>query len=110
MLEIKDPSDLENQLTKHDMMVLIFYASWCKEGNRMINQVKDIRERNQYHLHDQLCFAKVNIDANPKIKEKYHIISLPSIVIIKSHEVQRKFLMWSEENIIKNIENNLLIL
>jgi len=108
MLEIKDYTDLENQLEKYDMMVLIFYARWCKEGEKMINQVNEIRNRYQYDQYDQLCFAKVNIDANPQIKDNYHIISLPSILIIKSKKVQRKFLMWSEDNIRKNIETNLL--
>ncbi len=68
------------------MVLVDFYADWCIP----CKQVPPILKQVKHEMDEKLRIIKVNVDKNPLIATKYHIRSLPTVLIFKKGEV-----VWS---------------
>lgn len=80
-------SDFEEKVIKSDLPALVdFWAVWCgpcKLAGPIIDELSDTHA-------GKLVVAKVNVDENPKITEKYGIMSIPTTILFKGgKEVDR---------------------
>lgn len=67
-----------NQLTLVD-----FYATWCgpcKTMHPVLEQVKS-------ELGDSIRIIKLDVDKNENLSERYHIRSVPTLMLFKSGQV-----------------------
>ena len=86
VLEITD-NNFEEEVLKSDKTVLIdFYADWCGPCKMMSPIVDEIAEENS-----EIKVGKVNVDDNVEVAEKYQIMSIPTILVIKNGEVTKQF-------------------
>ena len=77
--------EFEDTIVEKEIVVIDFYADWCMPClmiapivEELANQLKEIK------------FARVNIDENQKLSDKFKITSIPCLVIFKSgKEVER---------------------
>jgi len=60
-----------------------FYADWCMPCKRLA-PVLDSLSRT---LEGQVTVAKINIDENPNVAQKFDVRSIPTLVVIKDGEV-----------------------
>ena len=67
-------------------VLLDFYADWCgpcKMVSPLVDQIGD--------EHTEFLVGKVNVDDNMEVAEKYQIMSIPTILVVKNGSVTKQF-------------------
>ena len=59
--------------------IVDFYADWCGPC-KMLAPILEQLERDN----DDFGFYKVNVDENPELAAKYHVFTIPNVVIFKN--------------------------
>ena len=94
----------ENEVLKSDKKVLIdFYADWCGPCKMMSPIVDEIAEE----LKEKVKVGKINSDDNMNLAEKYGIMSIPTILVIKEGSVVKTFVGVTDKTTIINEINNI---
>ena len=79
--------NFEEEVLKSEKTVLIdFYADWCGPCKMQSPIIDEIAEERQ-----DIKVGKVNIDENSELAEKYGVMSIPTLVVIKNGEVSSQF-------------------
>lgn len=82
--------------------VIDFFASWCGPCRIMKPAVEEIEK--QYE--NKLTFHKFDIDENQEEAQKYNVLSIPTILIIKDGNVVNQFVgAQSKETLAKAIDS-----
>ena len=80
-------NNFEEEVLKSDKTVLIdFYADWCGPCKMMSPIIDEIAEENS-----EVKVGKVNVDDNMEVAEKYQIMSIPTILVVKNGNVTKQF-------------------
>ncbi|MBR2289830.1 MAG: thioredoxin [Clostridia bacterium] len=80
--------NFEEEVLKSDKTVLVdVFATWCGPCKMMSPVIDQIAEE----LGDSVKVGKVDSDENPEIAEKYGIMSIPTIMVIKNGQVVKTF-------------------
>ena len=87
VLEITS-ENFEEEVLKAEKTVLVdMYATWCgpcKMQSPIIDKIADEQG-------DKIKVAKIDIDEAPEIAEKYGVMSIPTLLIIKNGKVSKQF-------------------
>ncbi len=76
-----------------------FYAVWCGPCKIMSPVVDEIAEENT-----DIVVGKIDVDENEELAEKYGVMSIPTILVIKNGEVAETFIgVTPKENILAAI-------
>ena len=76
-----------------------FYAVWCGPCKIMSPVVDEIAEENA-----DIVVGKIDVDENEELAEKYGVMSIPTILVIKDGEVAETFIgVTPKENILAAI-------
>ena len=91
--------NFENEVLKSNVPVIIdFYADWCGPCKMMSPIVDEIAEE----LKDKIKVGKINTDENINLAEKYGIMSIPTILVIKDGNVIKTFIGVTDKATIIN--------
>ena len=83
LLHLTDDT-FEQEVLKYDGVALVdFWAPWCGPCVALGPTIEEIS--NQYD--GKVKVAKVNVDEERAIAEKYMIMSIPSVMVFKNGEV-----------------------
>ena len=93
--------NFEEKVLNSDKSVLLdFYADWCGPCKMMAPVIEQISEE----IGNIAKVGKINTDENIGLAEKYEIMSIPTIMIIKNGQVVKRFLgVTPKDEIIKYI-------
>ena len=98
-VHVLNNDNFEKEVLKSNQTVLDFYADWCGPCKMQAPIIDEISNEQT-----EVKVGKVNIDENPKIAEKFGIMSIPTLIIFKDGEITNKFIgITSKENIIKSL-------
>jgi thioredoxin 1 len=98
MKEIK--SKINKKIKNNNIVLIDFYASWCKDCTVMDKILKSIDNK-----YNKINMFKVDVDNNKELAKEYNIEFLPTIILFnKNNEVTRFLEITSKEDIIKSIE------
>ncbi|MBR1540087.1 MAG: thioredoxin [Clostridia bacterium] len=82
-------ANFDEEVLKADKTVLVdVYATWCGPCKMMSPLIDEIAEE----LGDSVKVGKVDSDENPEIADKYEIMSIPTIMVIKNGQVVKTFI------------------
>lgn len=81
-------------LIKDKYVLVDFYADWCGPC-KMLGPVLE-------HLDSDIEVIKVNVDENPSLSQKYGVMSIPNMFLIKNGEVVDSKVGFMQEDTIKN--------
>ena len=80
--------NFEEEVLNSDKTVLVdAFATWCGPCKMMSPIIDEIAEE----MGERLKVGKVDCDENPEIADKYRIMSIPTIMIIKNGQVTKTF-------------------
>ena len=65
--------------------LLDFYADWCGPCRMVLPLVEQIADER-----DDLLVAKINVDENPDLAQKFGVFSIPTLVVMKDGKVVNK--------------------
>lgn len=87
MVELTD-KNFEKEVLQAGMPVFVdFWAPWCGP----CQMAKPVIEELAKEYQGKIKIGKLNVDENPKIAQKYGIMSIPTVVIFKERkEVKRQ--------------------
>ena len=75
--------DLNEVLSKYDVVVVDFWAPWCQP----CKIIEPMIEKLAKELKGKVVFAKVNTDRNRKMAMKYKIMSIPTLILFKNGRI-----------------------
>lgn len=77
--------NFESEVMQSDKPVLIdFWASWCMPCKMLSPTIDEIAGE----VEQRVKVGKVNVDEEPKLAQKFNVMSIPTLVIIKDGKVQ----------------------
>ena len=86
VLTITDNNFEEEILNTEKTALIDFYADWCgpcKMQSPVIDKIAEERE--------DIKVGKINVDENQALAEKYGVMSIPTLLIIKNGEILKQF-------------------
>ena len=75
--------NFQAEVMESDKLVLLdFWAPWCGPCRRVVPIVEEIAEENP-----DIKVGKVNVDKEVELAEKFGVMSIPMLVVMKNGEV-----------------------
>lgn len=81
MIEL-NKDNFEEIIVKNENVVVDFWAEWCIPCKMVAPIFQNLAKKYE----GKIIFAKVNIDQNLEIAEKFGILSIPTFLIFKNGE------------------------
>lgn len=98
VLVINEDNFEKEVLNSDKAVVLDFYADWCGPCKIQSPIIDNLSEEN-----NNIKVGKINVDDNPELAEKYSIMSIPTILVIKNGEVTNQFVGVTEKEKLKEV-------
>ena len=79
---IVNKTNFDSILISDKPVLLDFYAEWCGPCRMVLPLVEQIAQENPQYL---VC--KINVDEEPELAQKFNVMTIPTLVVIKNGEV-----------------------
>ena len=87
VLELTD-DNFEQEVIQSDIPVLVdFWAEWCMPCRMLAPTIDELADE----FAGKVKVGKVDTDANRDVAMKYNISAIPTIILFKGGEVEKKF-------------------
>ncbi|MBR3134559.1 MAG: thioredoxin [Clostridia bacterium] len=93
--------DFEKEVLKSEKTVIIdFFATWCEPCQMQSPIMEEIAS-----TEDSVKVVKIDVDRNAELADKYDIMSIPTIVVMKNGEVIKEFVgITKKEEILASVK------
>ena len=76
-------NNFENEVLNSDKTVLLdFWASWCAPCRMVVPIVEEIASERR-----DIQVGKINVDEEPELANKFSIMSIPTLVVMKNGKI-----------------------
>ena len=76
-------NNFENEVLNSDKTVLLdFWAPWCAPCRRVVPIVEEIADERMH-----IKVGKINVDEEPELANKFSIMSIPTLVVMKNGKI-----------------------
>lgn len=76
-----------NDYIKEGFVLVDFFADWCMPCVMMGPVIDELNEK----FKGKIKFAKVNIEENNELVQKFQVSSIPNFVLFKDGEIEERF-------------------
>jgi len=99
IVNIKDESQFEQEIMKSTDTVLVdFYADWCGPCKMVAPILEEMAREGIVQV------AKVNVDQQPKLAERFGILSIPTMIVFQDGKEKKKLIgARSKQDLIDSI-------
>ena len=99
IVNIKDESQFEQEIIKSTETVLVdFYADWCGPCKMVAPILEEMAREGIVQV------AKVNVDQQPKLAERFGILSIPTMIVFQDGKEKKKLIgARSKQDLIDSI-------
>ena len=66
-------------------VLLDFYANWCGPCRMVSPIIEEIATENPQYI-----VGKINVDEEPDLAQKFGVVSIPTLVVMKNGKIERK--------------------
>lgn len=84
-LHITNKNFKEEVLNSDKLVLIDFWASWCGPCRMVGPIIDEIAKENT-----DIKVCKVNVDEEPELASEFHIMSIPTLVVMKDGQVMRQ--------------------
>ena len=103
--EVGDDSFEQEVLGSETPVLVDFWADWCVPCHMVSPVVEEIAREKA----GVLKVAKLNVDDNPTITQRYSVMSIPSLIVFRGgQEVARVIGAKGKEQILRELEPHLV--
>ena len=75
--------NFDQEVLKSDKPVLVdFWAAWCGPCQMLLPTIEELANEVE---HAKIC--KVNVDEQPELAEKFNVMTIPTLIVIKDGQV-----------------------
>lgn len=85
--------------TKKGNWIVDFWAVWCGPCRILSPIIDEIAEESE----GKVKFAKVNVDSEPELAQKYEIMSIPTVLFLKDGQIVDQFVGVHEKEDIQEM-------
>lgn len=86
-------------------VVIDFWATWCGPCRAFSSVIDRVAEE----FEDRIYFGKVNVDEEPGLAEKFHVMSIPTVGIFNNGELKETLVgSRSYQDLVNTLELYLL--
>jgi len=103
-LRITDNNFEEEVINSLEPVLVDFWASWCIPSHMMM-PVLDILSKK---LDGKIKIRKLNVDQNPRIRDRYKILGCPTFIIFKDGKELKRMIGSHSEGQLRKIIDSLL--
>ena len=91
-----------DKFIKEDKVIVDFWASWCGPCKILSPTVEEVASE----MKDKAKFAKVNVDENLELAQRFQVMSIPTLIFFRDgKQADRTVGVISKEEIEKRIKN-----
>ena len=84
IVNVTDASFEDDVLNSKKAVLVDFWAEWCGPCKMIAPMLDEVSAEYQ----DKLVIAKVNIDENPKIPQRFSVRGIPTLILFKNGQVE----------------------
>ena len=89
-------NNFENEVLNSDKTVLLdFWASWCAPCRRVVPIGEEIADERM-----DINVGKINVDEEPELANKFNIMSIPTLVVMKNGKIVQQVSGARPKNVI----------
>ncbi|MCK4835234.1 MAG: thioredoxin [Candidatus Aminicenantes bacterium] len=96
VLNIND--DSFDKVISEGTTIVDFWAPWCMPCRLQGPILENVSKK----MGDKVKVCKLNVDDNMRTAQKYEIVSIPSLLILKDGQVDKKFVGVQDEDTLIN--------
>ena len=80
----KNFEEIKNN-SKEKAVLIDFYADWCGPCRMVAPIVHEIADER-----DDIIVGKINVDNEPELAQKFGVMSIPTLIVLKNGEVSNQ--------------------
>lgn len=84
-------SDFDSK-TSSGVVLVDFWAEWCGPCQQMLPLLDQFASE----MGDKMTVAKVNVDENASIAQKFRVMSIPTLIVLKDWELVES-MVWVKQ-------------